>query len=161
MPGETLRPEERIARVLGMGGGPVAVAESCTGGLVAHRITRVPGSSAYFDRAFVVYSNRAKEEMLGVPPEVLLRHGAVSEACARAMLEGVFARSPARIGAAVTGIAGPTGGSPGKPVGTVWIAWGRPGAIRSERLRFQGTRTEIQEQTAEAVLERLAREAGG
>jgi len=152
-------PEERLAQALGGGGGPLAVAESCTGGLVAHRITRVPGSSAYFDRGHVVYSNRAKSEVLGVPAGLLACHGAVSEACARAMLQGLLERSRARIGAAVTGIAGPTGGTPEKPVGTVWVAWGRPGRIRTERLRLHGTRHQIQEAAAEAVLERLAAEA--
>ncbi|RMG87434.1 MAG: CinA family protein [Candidatus Dadabacteria bacterium] len=152
-------PEVRLAAALVSGGGPLAVAESCTGGLIAHRITRVPGSSAYFDRGLVVYSNRAKVELLGVPEDLLETHGAVSEACARAMLEGLFRRSPARLGAAVTGIAGPTGGTPEKPVGTVWVAWGRPGRIRAERLRLRGERTEIQEGAAEAVLQRLAREA--
>lgn len=152
-------PELRLAAALAAGGGPLAVAESCTGGLIAHRITRVPGSSAYFDRGLVVYSNRAKVELLGVPEDILDVHGAVSEACARAMLEGLFRRSPARLGAAVTGIAGPTGGTPEKPVGTVWVAWGRPGRIRAERLGLHGERTEIQEGAAEAVLRRLAREA--
>ncbi|WP_025323992.1 CinA family protein [Deferrisoma camini] len=152
-------PEVRLGRFLSAGGGPLAVVESCTGGLIAHRITRVAGSSAYFDRGLVVYSNRAKTELLGVPADLLELQGAVSEACARAMLEGLFARSPARIGAAVTGIAGPTGGSPEKPVGTVWVAWGRPGRIRAERLSLGGTRTQIQERAADEVLERLAAEA--
>ncbi len=138
------------------GGGPVAVAESCTGGLVAHRITRVPGCSAYFDRGVVTYSNRAKTELLGVPPRVFATDGAVSEACARAMLEGLFRRSPAALGAAVTGIAGPDGGTPAKPVGTVWLAWGRPGRIRAERVQLAGSRAEIQQAAAAAVLERLA-----
>ncbi len=149
-------PEYRLAQALTPAGGPVAVAESCTGGLVAHRITRVPGCSAYFDRGVVTYSNRAKTELLGVPARVFETDGAVSEACARAMLEGLFRRSPARLGAAVTGIAGPDGGTPAKPVGTVWLAWGRPGRVRAERVLLAGTRTEIQRAAAEAVLQRLA-----
>ncbi|GAB4262512.1 MAG: CinA family protein [Deferrisomatales bacterium] len=153
---EDLCPERRLAAALSAGGGPLAVAESCTGGLVAHRITEVPGSSAYFDRGLVVYSNRAKTELLGVAPSVLAAHGAVSEACARAMLEGLFAGSPAQLGAAVTGIAGPSGGSPAKPVGTVWVAWGRPGRVQAERLQLTGTRSRIKQAAATAVLERLA-----
>ncbi|NTU60315.1 MAG: CinA family protein, partial [Deltaproteobacteria bacterium] len=114
-------PEVRLAEALAGGGGPLALAESCTGGLVAHRVTEVPGSSAYFDRGVVVYSNRAKTELLGVPESLLQEHGAVSEACARALLRGLFDRTPAELAAAVTGIAGPAGGSPEKPVGTVWV----------------------------------------
>lgn len=155
------RPEERLARALTVGGGPLAVAESCTGGLVAQRITDLPGSSAYFDRGFVVYANRAKVEVLGVDEGLIDAEGAVSEACARAMLQGLFERSPARLGAAVTGIAGPSGGSPEKPVGTVWIAWGSPDDRRAERLWFPGSRDEVRRAAAEAVLERLAGTAEG
>lgn len=151
-----LSPEERLAAALTRGGGPLALAESCTGGLIAHRVTEVPGSSAYFERGVVVYANRAKEELLGVPRVVLARHGAVSEACARAMLAGLFARSGARLGAAVTGVAGPSGGTPEKPVGTVWVAWGRPGAVRAERLALAGDRGAVKAAAATAVLERLA-----
>jgi nicotinamide-nucleotide amidase len=118
-------------------------------------VTDVPGSSAYFDRGFVVYSNRAKVDLLGVPEAVLQHHGAVSEACARAMIEGLFQRTPATIGAAVTGIAGPSGGTPEKPVGSVWLAWGVPGAVSVELLRFGGSRAEIKRAAAEAVLQRL------
>lgn len=152
-------PEQRLALALAGGGRPVAVAESCTGGLVASRITDVPGSSAYFDRGFVVYANRAKVEELGVPPELLDREGAVSEACARAMLDGLFERTPARLAAAVTGIAGPGGGSPEKPTGTVWLAWGTPDERNAERLWFGGDRAAVRRAAADAVLERLARAA--
>ncbi len=98
-------------------------AESCTGGLVAGAITDVAGSSAWFDRGFVTYSNEAKMELLGVPAATLAQHGAVSEAIARAMAEGALARSRASVAVAITGIAGPGGGSPEKPVGTVCFAW--------------------------------------
>lgn len=154
-----ISPEERLAALLGPTGRTLAVAESCTGGLVAHRVTRIPGSSAYFEGGVVAYSNRSKTKLLGVPAEVLAEHGAVSEACARAMLEGLFAATSARLGAAVTGIAGPAGGSPEKPVGTVWVAWGSAGRVRTERLGLSGTRAEIQRTAAEAVLERLVRAA--
>lgn len=157
----TLPPEQRLARALSRGGGPLALAESCTGGLVAHRVTEVAGASAYFERGLVVYSNRAKTELLGVAEELLAAHGAVSEPCARAMLAGLFARTPARLAAAVTGIAGPDGGSTEKPVGTVWVAWGRPSAAVAEVLRLSGTRSQIKAAAAEAVLERLAAAAAG
>ncbi len=149
-------PEERLAAALARGGGPLALAESCTGGRIAHRVTGVPGSSAFFDCGVVAYSNRAKTAVLGVPEGLLATHGAVSAACAEAMLAGLFARTPARLGAAVTGIAGPTGGSPDKPVGTVWVAWGRPGAVRTDRLELRGDRRAVQEGAAAAVLDRLA-----
>jgi len=152
----TSSPEERLAAALSRGGGPLAVAESCTGGLVAHRITEIAGSSAYFDRGVVVYSNRAKTELLGVPEALLAAHGAVSEQCAAAMLEGLFARSPAGLAAAVTGIAGPSGGSPEKPVGTVWVAWGSPAGRHTRCLRLRGTRSEIKAAAAAFVLDRLA-----
>ena len=106
----------------------ISTAESCTGGLIAAALTEVPGSSAVFDRGFVTYSNAAKTEMLGVPPAMIDRHGAVSEAVARAMAEGAIARSNADVAVAVTGIAGPTGGTPAKPVGLVHVATARRGA---------------------------------
>jgi len=155
----TISPEERLGAALRRGGGPLALAESCTGGLIAHRITEVGGSSAYFDRGVVVYSNRAKTELLGVPEVLLATHGAVSEQCAAAMLEGLFARSPARLGAAVTGIAGPSGGSEDKPVGTVWVAWGHPEERHTRRLQLRGTRSEVKAAAAAFVLDQLVREA--
>lgn len=154
-------PEQRLATALSCGGGPLALAESCTGGLVCHRVTQVPGSSAYFDRGVVVYSNRAKVDLLGVPESLLTSHGAVSEPCARAMLAGLFRRSPARLGAAVTGIAGPEGGTPEKPVGTVWVAWGTPGSVQTVCLRLAGDRGRIKARAADEVLERLASLAEG
>ncbi len=115
----------------------IATAESCTGGLVAGLLTEIPGSSAVVERGFVVYSNRAKEELLGVPAETLAAHGAVSEATARAMAEGALRSSPADLAVSVTGVAGPDGGSPEKPVGLVWFACARRGgAIVAREERF-------------------------
>jgi nicotinamide-nucleotide amidase len=147
--------EQQLGTALAGGAHCLALAESCTGGLIAHRVTRVPGSSAYFDRGLVVYSNRAKCELLGVSAKLLENQGAVSEACARAMLAGLFARTPATVAAAVTGIAGPTGGTSEKPVGTVWLAWGRCGEGYAECHRFPGDRVAVMEAVAEHVLLRL------
>jgi len=148
-------PEQRLASALLRSGLLLALAESCTGGLIAHRVTEIAGSSSYFDRGLVVYSNRAKTELLGVDASLIEAQGAVSEACARAMLAGLFARTPAGIAAAVTGIAGPTGGTPEKPVGTVWAAWGLRDRVSAERFWFGGSRSDVKAATAQAVLERL------
>jgi len=156
-----LSPEERLGVTLRRGGGPLALAESCTGGLIAHRITEVSGSSAYFDRGVVVYSNQAKTELLGVPSVLLETRGAVSQECAVAMLQGLLARSPARLVAAVTGIAGPEGGSVDKPVGTVWVAWGTREDQYTECLHLQGTRSEIKSAAADFVLLHLLATAEG
>jgi nicotinamide-nucleotide amidase len=122
------RGEERLPVVLGhalaMRGLRIVTAESCTGGLVAKLLTDTPGSSAWMDRGYVVYSNQAKEDLLGVHRTILEKHGAVSEPVARSMLEGALERSDAQVGLAITGISGPGGGSVWNPVGTVWIAWG-------------------------------------
>ena len=152
----TEKPEVRLKRMLeGSALAPLALAESCTGGLIAARVTSVAGSSGYFDRGFVVYSNRAKVQLLGVPVKLLETHGAVSRETALAMLDGLFANSPAGIGAAVTGIAGPDGGTAEKPVGTVWIAWGTRNRRHAELLTLSGDRDAIREEAATAVLERL------
>ena len=132
-------------------------AESCTGGLVAGAITDIAGSSAWFDRGFVTYSNEAKTDLLGVPAATLAQHGAVSEATARAMADGALARSRARLAVAITGIAGPGGGSPAKPVGTVCIAW----AVRDEATivttrRFDGDRPAVRRAAVVAALQGLA-----
>lgn len=140
---------------------PLCVAESCTGGLIAARITSAAGSSAYFDRGFVVYSNQAKSELLGVPEDTLARFGAVSEETAHALLKGIFARTPANLGASVTGIAGPDGGTTEKPVGTVWIAWGTREKTFTELLSLHGDREGVRGAAAEAVLSRLCDAAGG
>jgi nicotinamide-nucleotide amidase len=138
----------------------VATAESCTGGLVAGAITDVAGSSRWFDRGFVTYSNVAKIELLGVQAETLARHGAVSEAVAREMVAGALARSRVDLAVAITGIAGPGGGSPEKPVGLVWIAWGlRGGATVAIEHRFPGDRAAVRAASVEAALAGLVERA--
>lgn len=127
----------------------LACAESCTGGWVAEIVTAAPGSSTWFERGFVTYSNDAKREMLGVSQEILLNHGAVSEETAQAMAQGALSHSHAQVTLAITGIAGPGGGSPGKPVGTVCFAWCMKGAsVSSETQHFPGTRETIRRQAA-------------
>jgi nicotinamide-nucleotide amidase len=124
-----------------------AAAESCTGGWIAKVLTDVAGSSAWFDRGFVTYSNEAKREMLGVRSETLTAHGAVSEATVREMVAGALARSRAGVAVAVSGIAGPGGATPGKPVGTVWLAWGvKGGEVRAERQLYAGDREAVRRQ---------------
>ena len=133
-----------------------ATAESCTGGLVAGAITEIAGSSGWFDRGFITYSNEAKMEMLGVPEATLARHGAVSEATARAMAEGALARSRASIAVAVTGVAGPGGGSPEKPVGMVCFAWARFGASTAAATHhLPGDRQAVREASVVVALEGL------
>jgi nicotinamide-nucleotide amidase len=137
-----------------------ATAESCTGGLVAGAITEIAGSSAWFDRGFVTYSNEAKMELLGVPASVLDASGAVSEPTARAMVEGALARSRAQVAVAVTGIAGPGGGTPEKPVGLVCFAWARAGApVVSASLHLPGDREAVRKAAVVAALEGLLRAA--
>ena len=135
----------------------IALAESCTGGLLAERLTRVPGSSAFLDRAFVTYSNRAKVEVLGVEPAVIEQQGAVSEACARAMAEGARRASGADIAVAITGIAGPDGGTADKPVGLVFIALDGAAGSRVRRLQFPGDRERVRDQATQAALEMVRR----
>lgn len=134
----------------------LATAESCTGGLIAAACTAVAGSSDWFERGFVTYSNEAKAETIGVDPGLIAAHGAVSEAVARAMAEGVLAHSPAEWSVAVTGIAGPGGGTPAKPVGTVWLAIGcRGGDTRTTLLQLTGDRTAIRARTVQRALRGL------
>ena len=133
----------------------MATAESCTGGLIAAACTAVAGSSDWFDRGFVTYSNAAKAAMLGVPDALIDAHGAVSEAVALAMAEGALAQAPVDLAVAVTGIAGPGGAVPGKPVGTVWLAWGGRGALQAQRLLLPGDRAAVREATVAAALARL------
>lgn len=135
----------------------LATAESCTGGLIAGACTDLAGSSAWFDRGFVTYSNAAKSEMLGVPPALIAAHGAVSEPVARAMAEGAVAHSAAQVAVAVTGVAGPSGGSADKPVGTVWFGWCVDGRTHSERRRFDGDRAAVRAQTVAHALAQLRR----
>jgi len=134
----------------------LASAESCTGGLIAAACTGVAGSSDWFERGFVTYSNEAKTDLLGVPAALIERHGAVSAEVARVMAEGALARSRAQFVVAVTGIAGPGGATPGKPVGTVWLAIARSGeAVQAERLQLAGDRAAVRAQTVAIALDRL------
>jgi nicotinamide-nucleotide amidase len=133
----------------------VAVAESCTGGLLTSRLTDVPGSSAYVDRGFVCYSNRSKVELLDVPEAILKDHGAVSDPAARAMAEGARARAGTNIGIGITGIAGPDGGTPAKPVGTVSIAVIADGETRVRTFQFVGGREQVKFQATQAALNML------
>jgi len=134
----------------------VATAESCTGGLIAGAITDVAGSSGWFDRGFVTYSNDAKTEMLGVRPQTLAAHGAVSEATAAEMAAGALAHSRADLAVAVTGIAGPDGGTAAKPVGTVCFAWARRGrALATATHRLPGDRAAVRAATVRVALQGL------
>ena len=147
---------EALGTMLQRAGRVAAAAESCTGGWVAKLITDIPGSSGWFDRGFVTYSNEAKQELLGVRGGTLATHGAVSEATAREMAAGAIAHSRADLAVAITGIAGPGGGSAEKPVGTVWIAWGRRGAEpEAECHHFEGQRGEVRAQAAAEALRGL------
>lgn len=148
----------RLARDVGVAclkrGVVVTTAESCTGGGVAEAITRVPGSTRYFERGFVTYGNDAKEQLLGVAHATLLAHGAVSEETAREMAEGALARSDARLSVAITGIAGPGGAVPGKPVGLVWFAWAqRNGPTQSRAIVFKGGRERVRRQSVAVALQ--------
>jgi nicotinamide-nucleotide amidase len=137
----------------------LTTAESCTGGLIAAACTEISGSSTWFERGFVTYSNAAKVELLGVPAALIAAHGAVSEQVARAMAIGALQHSRAQFGVAVTGVAGPTGGSADKPVGTVWLAWATPAGVTAERHLFPGDRSAVREATVAqglaGLLERL------
>ncbi len=144
--------EEIIGRKLRERQETLAVAESCTGGLVAHRLTNISGSSDYFMRGYVSYSNAAKIELLGVPPEIIENHGAVSEACAQAMAKGVRQKSGTTYGLATTGIAGPTGGTPEKPVGLVWTALATPEAVIAKHLIFTNDRLINKERFSQLAL---------
>jgi len=139
----------------------LATAESCTGGWVAQAVTTVSGSSEWFDRGFITYSNEAKQEMLGVRGETLARHGAVSEETAREMASGALARSRAGVALAVTGVAGPTGGTAVKPVGMVCFAWAQRGTPpQSETRRLSGDRGEVRRQSVIIALEGLLERIG-
>ena len=136
-------------------GAMIATAESCTGGLVAGAITAIAGSSTWFERGFVTYSNLAKEQQLGVAPSTIERFGAVSEETAKAMAQGAVRGAAAQWAVAVTGIAGPDGGSPDKPVGTVWFAWAGPDLLETLRRQFDGDRTAVREASVRVALEGL------
>ncbi|KHK61500.1 MULTISPECIES: CinA family protein [Pseudomonas] len=137
----------------------VTTAESCTGGGIAEAITRIPGSSAWFEAGFVTYSNRQKTQQLGVPGELFEKVGAVSREVVEAMVRGAQRQSLARFAVAVSGVAGPDGGSPTKPVGTVWLAWGVGEAVFSEQRFFPGNRDEVRRQTVKAALDGLLQHA--
>jgi nicotinamide-nucleotide amidase len=157
--GESL--EQVVGHRLTARGLTLATAESCTGGLVGHRLTTVPGSSNFFERGVVVYSNRAKQELLGVSEEILRTHGAVSRPCAEAMVRGVCERSGTACGLSITGIAGPDGGTPTKPVGTVFIGLAVPGLVEARHFRFAGGRASVKWQSSQMALDMLRRALGG
>ena len=151
----------RVARRLRAGGARIVTAESCTGGFLAKCLTDLSGSSDYFDRGWVTYSNAAKQKLLGVSPSLLERHGSVSEPVALAMARGALKSAGATVAVSVTGIAGPTGATPGKPVGTVWIAWARRERrgvhTRAAHHRFRGDRDTVRRRTVAAALSGLLR----
>ncbi len=146
---------ERLAQVLQERGWMLATAESCTGGLIAAACTDLSGSSNWFERGFVTYSDAAKQELLGVDAALIAQHGAVSEVVARAMAFGAVRHSGARVSVAVTGIAGPTGGTPQKPVGTVWFGFQVDGQLSSETRHFEGDRAAVRTGTVRHALQRL------
>lgn len=157
MESELFKLAEQLGRLLKENGKKIATAESCTGGWIAQTITDVPGSSVWFDRGFVTYSNAAKVQMLGVNPRTLEQHGAVSAETATEMAAGALAHSEADVAVAVTGIAGPDGGTPDKPVGTVFIAWvGKNGAAKVIKRQFAGNRRQIRAETVESAIEGVA-----
>ena len=133
----------------------LATAESCTGGMIAAACTDLAGSSQWFERGFVTYSNAAKTELLGVPAALIAHHGAVSEPVARAMAEGAVAHAHAQVAVAVTGVAGPTGGSADKPVGMVWFGWCVAGQTHSQVQHFAGDRSAVRAATVRHALARL------
>jgi nicotinamide-nucleotide amidase len=133
----------------------LVTAESCTGGMIAAACTDLAGSSDWFERGFVSYSNDAKTELLGVEARLLRRAGAVCEGVARAMVLGALAHSHAQVAVAVTGVAGPTGGSPAKPVGTVWFGFAVPGQVLTEKCHFDGDRAAVRAATVQHALARL------
>ncbi len=151
---------EKVGMRLQASGAFLATAESCTGGWVSQALTAIAGSSGWFERGFVAYSNEAKQDLLGVRAQTITRHGAVSEETAREMARGALERSRAQIALAVTGIAGPSGGTAAKPVGMVCFAWarsspesGRVPALRSETQRYAGDRESVRRQSVLRALE--------
>ncbi len=156
---------EQLARAVGVAldrrGQRLTAAESCTGGWIAKTVTDVAGSSGWFDRAVVTYSNAAKQELLGIEPQLLERHGAVSEEVVRAMAEAALERSGADVALAVSGVAGPDGGSPSKPVGLVWFGWAlRSGFVISRPERFRGDRDAVRRAAVGVSLEGVLRQLG-
>ena len=144
-----------LAKILQQKGWLMATAESCTGGMIAAACTDLAGSSQWFERGFVTYSNAAKTEMLGVDAALIERHGAVSETVARAMAQGAVANSRAQAAVSVTGVAGPSGGSADKPVGTVWFGWTTPAGTVTEMMCFGGDRARVRQASVNHALTRL------
>jgi len=145
----------KLGRALQVRGRRLAVAESCTGGWIAKTLTDIAGSSQWFEGGVVAYSNAAKTELLGVPADVLAAHGAVSEETTRAMADGARRRFAADLAVAVSGIAGPGGGTQDKPIGTVHFAWAAPNGVVAARRVFAGSRESVRRQTVALALERL------
>ncbi|MDB5744101.1 MAG: CinA domain protein [Polaromonas sp.] len=148
-------PTADLAEILQQKGWWLATAESCTGGMIAAACTDLAGSSNWFERGFVTYSNEAKTELLGIAAALIREHGAVSEEVARAMAAGAIGHSRAQVAVAVTGVAGPGGGSPAKPVGTVWFGWATPTGVISELRHFDGDRAAVRQATVCHALQRL------
>jgi len=149
---------DQVAEGLRANGAMLATAESCTGGWIAKACTDLAGSSEWFDSAAVTYSNRAKQALLGVTAATLEKHGAVSRECALEMVAGALARFDANVAVVVTGIAGPGGGTPDKPVGTVWIAWQQRGHVaHAEHFQFDGDRDAVRRQTVAEALNGIRR----
>ncbi len=149
--------EHRISRLLEKRRLTLALAESCTGGLVSHRLTNVPGISRFLKCAIVAYSNDAKSRLLGVPVSLIRRHGAVSAEVAAAMASGALKAGGARVALGITGIAGPTGGTKRKPVGLVYVGVATSRAAFAREFRFRGTRTAVKSKSATAALRLLLR----
>lgn len=150
-----LRAVQEVGELLGLEDYTLATAESCTGGLLASTLTDVSGSSAWFSGSVVAYSNEVKKGVLGVSEEILAGHGAVSEPVVLAMAEGVRKVVGTQVSVAISGIAGPTGGTPDKPVGTVWIAWVWPYGTKTKVYRFSGDRDAVKDQTVMAAVNGL------
>jgi nicotinamide-nucleotide amidase len=147
----------QVGKLLKSHGLMLATAESCTGGGVAQAVTEVAGSSAWFERGFVTYSNLSKQQLLGVRETTLKQHGAVSEMTVREMVAGALQHSSAQVALAVSGIAGPDGGTAEKPVGTVWFAWGlKDGETRAQRLQLDGNRAEVRARAVNIALQGIA-----
>lgn len=151
----------RLGELLKARGESVSTAESCTGGGIAEAITRIPGSSAWFEAGYVTYSNAQKTKQLAVPAELFPQVGAVSREVVEAMVLGAQRRSGAQFAVAVSGVAGPDGGSPEKPVGTVWLAWGNGTDMEAVRRQFPGDRLAVRRQTVAEALQGLIRLAAG
>ena len=152
---------QQVGKALKDTGQTLAVAESCTGGLIGHLLTEVPGSSDYFLGGIIAYSNQAKQEHLGVSEETLKNHGAVSQQTAAQMAAGARDALGANLAISVTGVAGPTGGSPEKPVGLTWIGLASSEGTRAEKFRFDGDRTQNKLLAATAALKLLLNHLGG